>query len=506
MGQPTILGPEAITLPADSSANRPTGVEGMIRFNTDIGLMEVYTANGWTAADTPPAITSFSGTINQDQNSTITINGTGFKAGSIVYINGAGVSTVQRALSTTYVNSAQLTAATAAASVNYVGGASYSIRVQNPSGLSSILDPAGTVDREPVWSTSAGSLGSFNGAASANITLSASDPDSNTISFSVVSGSLPSGLSLSTSGVITGTFPDTSATASFTVRATANNFYADRAFSITTVKRLLTVNGTTYYNTGTTQTVTLSSAGTVYPMTVHNAHSLRVTCAGARGGISSPSNTPGGFGAIMTGTYSSIPAASNYYVVVGATGNFQGSSNVAGGYPGGGPSGGGGGTTGGGFSGFWSGTSDPLNTGNRSTYYIVGGAGAGAGDGDTPNSGHGGYPAGGQGNTNTANRIAQGGSQSSGGVGGIDAAGSSNGCGDGSAFYGGQNGNCGSAGGAGGAGWFGGGGMTSHCGQGGGMGGGGSSYYNSSYISSLSYDGSGSGSNNGSGYVTLAIG
>jgi hypothetical protein len=507
--KPTVLGPEAIQLPADSSANRPSPTQGMLRYNTDIGLAEVYTSAGWTAIDAPPGITSISGIINENVSTTLTVNGTNFKSGSYVQIGGAGVSNTPRVLGTTYVNSTQLTAVTNASLVSYVGGASFDVTVVNPSGLSGVLTAAGTIDRTLVWSTAAGSLGTLYGGASANISLSASDGDSQSISFSVTSGSLPSGLSLSSSGVITGTVPDTTATSSFTVTAITNTtgISVARAFSISTVKRLLAVNGTTYYNTGSTQTVTLSSAGTVYPITVYSTHSLRVTCAGAKGGnsSSSSSNSPGGYGAVMAGTYSSIPVGT-YYAVVGASGFFQSSGVVAGGYPGGGPSNSNGGQTGGGFSGFWSGTSDPLNTGNRSTYYLIGGGGGGAGDGDTPNSGNAGYPAGGQGNYNSANRVAQGGSQSSGGVGGIDINGSSEGCGDGSAFYGGANGNCGNGGGSGGGGYYGGGGMTSHCGQGGGMGGGGSSYYNSSYISSPSYDGSGAGSNNGSGYVTLAIG
>ena len=52
-------------------------------------------------------------------------------------------------------------------------------------------------------------------------------------SWSVVSGSLPSGLSLSASGVISGT-PSAATTASFTVRVTgANNLYSDKDFNLT---------------------------------------------------------------------------------------------------------------------------------------------------------------------------------------------------------------------------------------------------------------------------------
>jgi hypothetical protein len=483
----------------------------MIRYNTTISLAEIYTANGWTAIDAPPTVGSISGIINQDINTTITVTGTNFKSTSYVQIEGAGVSGVPRVLSTTYVNSTSLTAATAAASVNYVGGASFDVKVVNPSGLTGVLTAAGSIDREPIWSTSAGSLGSFNGGSSANITLSATDPDGQAIQYTVVSGSLPSGLSLSTSGVITGTFPDTTGTSSFTVRASSNTVYADRAFSIATVKRLLAVNGTTYYNTGSTQTVTLSSAGTVYPITVYSAHNLTVSLAGAQGGsVYDGTNLTSGYGGYVQGTYASIPAGT-YYAVVGKRPN----SNV-GGYPGGG---GGYPTTsnngGGGFSGFWSGTSDPLNTGNRSTYYLIGGGGGGhssdTGAGTNglgaSRGGDAGYPSGSNGNTNnTSMQIPGGGTQSSGGSAGVSTDAGTQGAGAGSAFYGGSAGICPDntgQGGSGGGGWYGGGGGNSHCGQGGGAGGGGSSYYNSSYISNFTYS---NGARGGDGYVTLAIG
>jgi hypothetical protein len=47
-----ILGQKAITLPSDSSVNRPSPVQGMIRYNTTLNQLE-YSTDGatWTQLD-----------------------------------------------------------------------------------------------------------------------------------------------------------------------------------------------------------------------------------------------------------------------------------------------------------------------------------------------------------------------------------------------------------------------------------------------------------------------
>jgi len=242
-----------LTIPSGSTAQRPSSpTVGTLRYNTTTGLIEQYNSIGWQAIDAPPAVTSISGIINENTNSTITITGTNFKSGSIVSIEGAAVSNTSRPLTTTFVNSTTLTAATNAASVNYVGGASFDVKVTNPSGLTSTLTPAGNIDRDPTWNTAAGSLGTINddgGSYSPITTLSASDADGNAITYSVVSGSLPGNVSLNSStGALSGD-PDnvtSSTTYSFTARATANSQTTDRAFSITVLPTIATAGIAAY--------------------------------------------------------------------------------------------------------------------------------------------------------------------------------------------------------------------------------------------------------------------
>jgi len=235
-------GSDGIVVPTGTTSGtgpRPgSPTVGTLRYNTTTGLAEFYTATGWAGVDAPPVVGSISGTINENTDSTITITGSGFKTGSIVYITGAGVSAVERSLSTTYVNQTSLTAVTNAAAVNFVGGATFGVKVLNPSGLAGQLDNAGSIDRDPIWTTSAGSLGTVTDAnrSSATFTVVASDPDGSAIAYSVVSGSLPAGASLnSSSGAISGPFTAVASntTSTFTVRATSNSQTADRSFNIT---------------------------------------------------------------------------------------------------------------------------------------------------------------------------------------------------------------------------------------------------------------------------------
>ena len=226
-------------VPSGTTAQRPAspGV-GMIRYNSDLGLLEQYNSAGWQAIDAPPTVSSYSGIINADTDSTITIVGTNFKPGCVAYIEGAGVNNTPRSLTTTFVSSTQITALTAASSSNYVGGASFNIKVINPSGLSGILTSAGTVDRDPVWSTGAGNIATINdryGSYSPITTLSASDPDSTTVTYELASGSLPGNVSLNTTnGQITGDPNDVSGTTTytFTINANSNTQSTPRTFNI----------------------------------------------------------------------------------------------------------------------------------------------------------------------------------------------------------------------------------------------------------------------------------
>jgi len=233
----TFGGTGGVVVPNGTTAERDTGVVvGTIRYNTDLGLIEQYNAIGWQSVDAPPTISNITGLINENTGSTITVSGANFKTGAIIAIEGAAVSGISRPLSTTFVSTTTLTAPTNAAAVNFIGGASFDVKVTNPSGLSTSLSPAGNIDRDPIWTTAAGTYTVFDGSRATPLTFAANDPDGGTVTFSLFSGSLPSGATLNTStGVISGFNAVVSDTSSaFTLRATSSvgSQTADRTFTI----------------------------------------------------------------------------------------------------------------------------------------------------------------------------------------------------------------------------------------------------------------------------------
>jgi len=90
----------------------------------------------------------------------------------------------------------------------------------------------------PVWTTTAGKLATFNEDSSYSLQLEANDPvalgDSTAITYSVIAGSLPSGMRVTSTGLLTGTPAQVAKRTlyTFVVRATAGSQITDRTFSI----------------------------------------------------------------------------------------------------------------------------------------------------------------------------------------------------------------------------------------------------------------------------------
>ena len=210
---------------------------GQIRFNSTTGLAEYYTGSAFKIIDAPPTVTSLDVTEVDSQaggNQTIVITGSGFGSGATVTFVGSSASFNA---STTTVNSITQITAVAPKSSFLNAQEPYSVKVLNTSGLSGILSGQINVDTSPSWSTASGNLGTLIEGTTANVSVTATDVDGDTIVYSVQSGSLPAGTSLNTStGAITGTLSGVSAdtTSSFTLRATANTKTADRSFNMIT--------------------------------------------------------------------------------------------------------------------------------------------------------------------------------------------------------------------------------------------------------------------------------
>ena len=373
-------GTNGIKLPVGTTAQR-VNTTGTLRFNSTLELPEYYNGSAWVSIDSPPAITSVSPTEVESAaggNITFTINGARFSVGANVkFISNTGVELT--ASSVTRVSATQLTAVIAKNS--FVNGQEpYDVKVINSSGIDATLSDQINVDNAPAWVTSAGSLGSFGNYVNVNVTVSATDADGDTVTYSIVSGSLPSGLSLNSStGVISGTMGavGSSTTVNFTIRATANGKTADRAFSFVQAGP----NTVAYSYTGSAQTFSVPSG----------LSSLTAYVWGAGGGGGGQHTGAGGRGqAAGAGGYAkaviNLSGLSTLYLVVGQGGQSgqvaNNSNNVGGG-------------CGGGLSGIF----DDSNTGHGDAILIAGAGGGGSGDSD----GRGG-PGGGGGGANNNGR------------------------------------------------------------------------------------------------------
>ena len=239
-------GTSGVVMPKGSTAERADTESGEIRFNTTTELMEYYNGNQWKPIDAPPIISSVSSDDATGSNTvltadgstlyTITISGGNFGIGvNVKFIGNTG--TEYTAGNINRVSGSSITCTT----LSNMGTSDdpYDVQVTNPSGLAAVLEDAFSFNAPPVFVTASGTLGNvFDGQVISGTTLNAgaTDAEGNTITHSIVSGSLPgTGLSISSStGAITGTLGGTPTLGNYplTVRAATAEGIIDRAFSI----------------------------------------------------------------------------------------------------------------------------------------------------------------------------------------------------------------------------------------------------------------------------------
>ena len=90
-------GTGAAQIPSGNTAQRPSSpTVGYLRFNTDTGVLENYTANGWFKVSVQqPTISNISGSIYSGNTSTLTISGQNFgTANANVTFSGANAASV----------------------------------------------------------------------------------------------------------------------------------------------------------------------------------------------------------------------------------------------------------------------------------------------------------------------------------------------------------------------------------------------------------------------------
>jgi hypothetical protein len=166
---------------------------------TDVDQLSDLTNKLVTVSITDITYPDNDSSTSTEGNEIIELTGTGFQRACNVYINGVA------ATSTSYINSTSIRFVTTAQAAGM-----YTITVVNPDSTTAVLSPGilYTLPGNPRFTNISGLLVSSSRNTAMSITLSVADGVS-PYTFSILSGSLPSGLSLdSATGVISGTTPD----------------------------------------------------------------------------------------------------------------------------------------------------------------------------------------------------------------------------------------------------------------------------------------------------------
>jgi hypothetical protein len=194
----------------------------------------------------------------------------------------------------------------------------YTVTVTNPG----IISPTGssghistnaiTAGGDPIWVTASGALSEAIGSQQYSATLQATDPDGGSISYSIISGQIPSGLSLnSTTGEIAGV--TAGASQEFIVAATdSGGNVTNRTFSISVV---LASGGTVSSADGYTYH-TFTSNGTFEPYSAINADILVVAGGGSGGWQRGGGGGAGGMISVASQPF----LAQQYQITIGAGG------------------------------------------------------------------------------------------------------------------------------------------------------------------------------------------
>ena len=237
-----ITGTEAARMPVGTTAQRANAQVGDLRHNTNLGILEQYTTDGWQGIASSPTVTSVSpnNIEESDSTQTVVITGQNFDSGATAVLVGSGGNITPT--TSTRNSSTQITIVYSGSDTITTDTGPYDVKVTNSTGLAGTLDDALTLDDAPNWTTAAGNVANvIEDEAMSTATVAATDPEGGTVTYSITSGALPSGLSFGTSnGQITGTpnaggagYSSSGVTHNFTVTAndgTGNT--TPRAFNI----------------------------------------------------------------------------------------------------------------------------------------------------------------------------------------------------------------------------------------------------------------------------------
>ena len=268
-------------------------------------MMKVWDGSSWDSLGSTP--TPLISDINPDNvlgasGSAIYINGQNFQSGAIVsFINNNNIEI--NSSSVVFIDTSLIVALTPNLSAS---AAPYGLKITNPDNLYYSLRNKISVGSAPTWNTVSGSLGTIYDIqrGTKTFTVSASDPEGTSVTYSLDSGNLPTGMTLTSGGAVNGT-PNAvtnDTTYSFTVKATDGVNNSFRNFSILVKSPIIT---------------TYSTVGSFLWTSPSDLNAVRVLVVAGGGGGGTWVASGGGAGGLIHNTNYSILPSTQYSLAVG---------------------------------------------------------------------------------------------------------------------------------------------------------------------------------------------
>jgi hypothetical protein len=227
---------------------------------------------------------------------TVIVTGTNFVTGVSATVGGTQIGAV------TLISPTQISFTTPAKSAG-----TYALVVYNSTGGAAILVPGMVYSSAPTYLTNSGSIASVYETNAINTSVSA--PSDSTVTYTLVSGSLPTGATLNSNGTITGTAPlDASGTTyTFSIKATDAELQdVTRTFTITVNTDVVTwvtpTNGATINLDGTAYTQALSATSAAGKTVSYSADTLPTGLTLSGGVISGTPTVTQTISSVLTGT------------------------------------------------------------------------------------------------------------------------------------------------------------------------------------------------------------
>ncbi len=236
-------GTEGTKVASGTTAQRGS-TTGQIRFNSTLGIAEVYNGSEFIGIDKTPELNSISPSTSLASGTTITVTGANFSTSGTTLIKLIGADGSE--LSGTNVNVSSSTSLTFQTPSLTVANEPYDVKIIKPSGQTQTLENVLDAGSTPSFATAAGSIGTMTNSQRSNpgvfSSVAATDADGQTVTHTISAGTLIAGLTLNSNGTLSGTATEVAndTTYTFTVSATDGTNTATRQFTAI-VKKPLTV-------------------------------------------------------------------------------------------------------------------------------------------------------------------------------------------------------------------------------------------------------------------------